>query len=231
MSKRRRKGEPDTGSGGWLTTFSDLMSLLLTFFILLFSMSTVDTSKFTSVTSSIQSVLGGRSGETSIFEGESGQMPILSGGQQEILDQVNEFVSEQGLEETLTVTADERGIYVDVNEAILFESGSADIKASGVRVLQQLQGLLEDYDNDIVVEGHTDNVPTSRTYPTNWELSTARAVSVARYLIEIEGINPTRVSATGFSEYRPIAPNDSAENRAKNRRVNILIVFDEESEA
>ena len=82
-----------------------------------------------------------------------------------------------------------------------------------------------------MIEGYTDDVPmASGVYDTNWELSTARAVSVVRYLVEEENIDPNRLSAVGYGEYRPIVPNDSVENRAKNRRVNILIIFDEESD-
>ena len=231
MSRRRRKKESSSGSGEWLTTFSDLMSLLLTFFILLFSMSSVDSEKFAHVSSSLQLALSGSgNAQDSIFEGAEGDMPILSGGQQAIYDQVNEYVLQQGLEEQVSITADEQGVYVDIKEAILFESGSAEIKDSGLTILQQLEGIINNIDNDIVIEGHTDDVPSGGDYPTNWELSTARAVSVVRYLTEVQGIDAKRISATGYGEYRPIVPNDSVTNRAANRRVNIFIVFEEESE-
>jgi len=125
-----------------------------------------------------------------------------------------------------------RGVFVEIKEAILFESGSAEIKESGLGVLKQLEGIINEFENNIVIEGHTDNIPMTREpYPSNWELSTARAVSVVRHLSEVENVNPNRLSATGYGEYRPIAPNDTSENRNINRRVNILIIMDEESEA
>ena len=118
-----------------------------------------------------------------------------------------------------------------MKDAILFESGRAELKPEGIEVLKKLEGLISDFDNELVIEGHTDNVPmTSGRFPSNWELSTARAVTVVRYLSESLDIDPGRLSAVGYGEYRPIKPNDTAENRAANRRVNILIIFNEESD-
>lgn len=247
MSRRgfRKKENGSGGSPGWLTTFSDLMSLLLTFFILLYSMSTIDLEKFKSISYSLQAVLAGIDAP-SITEGRQESVPIpidenldnedLEGipVKEEILlmyDKVQEYLSKEELDAKVSVSMNKQGVFVDIKEAILFEPGSADIKASGVRVLKQLEGLINDFENDIVIEGHTDNVPMySPIYPSNWELSTARAVSVVRYLSEVEKVNPNRLSATGYGEYRPIGPNDNSQNRAINRRVNILIIFDEESD-
>ncbi len=135
------------------------------------------------------------------------------------------------LGENVSVSMNAKGVFVEMKDAILFEPGSASLKVEGIDVLKQLEDLINDFDNELVVEGYTDDVPeSSARFPTNWELSTARAVSVVRYLIDEENVDPERLSAVGYGEHRPMVPNDSVENRASNRRVNILIIFDEESD-
>lgn len=246
MSRRGfKKKDGGGGAPGWITTFSDLMSLLLTFFILLYSMSNVDATKFKSISDSLQSILSGL-GQTTIIEGQGSEV-ILDQGEnemdnlirditvkQEILDmydKVQDYVLTEELDAKVSVTMNRRGVFVDIKEAILFEPGSAEIKETGIIVLKQLEGLINDFDNDIVIEGHTDDVPMNTSlYPSNWELSTGRAVAVVRFLSEAERVDPKRLSAIGYSEYRPIAGNDNRANRAINRRVNILIIFDEESD-
>jgi len=248
MSRRRstKKESGGGGSPGWMTTFSDLMSLLLTFFILLYSMSNVDAQKFQNVTNSLQLALTGYGGE-SILEGDvlehvspidesnlSNENTISEEIPPEVIemyDKVSIYLEENELDANVTVRMNTQGVFVNIKEAILFDSGSAKIKESGLEVLKRLEGLINDFDNDIVIEGHTDNVVMSTAlYPSNWELSTARSVSVVRYLSEVEMIDPSRLSARGYGEYSPIAPNDTPANRAINRRVNMFIVFDKEGD-
>ena len=145
----------------------------------------------------------------------------------QMYEKIGEFITENELQSDVDVRYDDKGVFVDIKDMILFDTGSAKLKDTGIDVLGKLEGLINDFDNDIVVEGHTDNIPINvEQYPTNWELSTARAVSVVRYLSEVEKIDPKRLSARGYGEYNPIATNDSAQNRALNRRVNLFIVFD-----
>lgn len=249
--KKLGKNDGTGGSPSWMTTYSDLMSLLLTFFILLYSMSNIDAEKFKNIAYSLQIALSG-GGSEYIFDqdglddsvlpptSEEGEdiiddEPILnepiSPAIVEMYNKVSEYLVENNLGADVSVRMQSEGVFVEIKDAILFEPGSAELKESGIELLDKLEGLLKDFDNKIVVEGHTDNVP-SRTYlyPTNWELSTARAVSVLRYLTEQKGIDPKRLSARGYGEYSPIAPNDTPENRTKNRRVNLLIVFEENVE-
>lgn len=240
---RRNSGGSSGGAPGWMTTFSDLMSLLLTFFILLFSISNIDAVKFRNISYSLQAVLSGI-GQPSIMQSISrDNVPLEDDIQisdtidkntikEELLvmyDMVRDYVENEGLVAEVSVNMNKRGIYVDIKEAILFESGRAHIKDDGIKVLEKLKGLINNFNNDIVIEGHTDDIPVSSfLYPSNWELSTARAVSVVRYLSEKEGIASDRLSAVGYGEYRPIVPNDNSKNRTINRRVNILIVMDGE---
>ncbi len=245
MSRRGfNKKEKNTGGApGWMITYSDLMSLLLTFFILLYSMSNIDAAKFKSISQSLQGVLSGL-GYTHIIEtpdnpptlsdeildlDDSSNMNNIKEGILLMHERVSDYVSQEGLDAKVTVRMNKRGVFVDINEAILFDPGSAKIKESGIQVLKKLEGLINDFENELVIEGHTDDVPMrTALYPSNWELSTARAVSVLRYLSEVEGVDPKRLSAVGYGEYRPMVPNNSVENRSINRRVNILIIFDEE---
>lgn len=247
--KRKNKKKVDqAGSPAWMTTFSDLMSLLLTFFILLFSMSSVSEERFKDAAQSLQMALVGSSSD-SILDGNGEIIGDLVGDvdPEEIIveevpvdpnyipeevialyNTVNGFLEEEGLNADVTLSRDQEGVYIDIQEAILFDSGSATLKAVGSETLGQLAELFTLFDNEIIVEGYTDNVPMhSREFPSNWELSTGRALSVLRYLSESYDISPSRLSARGYGEHRPIVPNDSDENRALNRRVNIAIVHDD----
>lgn len=247
MSRLKKKDSGGrSGSPPWMATFADMMQLLLTFFVLLYSMSNVDVEKFASVTSSIQmQFMNYNGGASSIIEGYEGTQvlpiqeativtdePIVEEISPEVIEmyeKIGSFLIDNELEAEVSVRMNSEGVFVDIKEAILFDSGSARLKDSGLEVLNQLEGLINDFNNDIVIEGHTDNIPiTSTMYPTNWELSTSRAVSVVRFLSEVEGVDPSRLSARGYGEHSPIAPNDTQENRALNRRVNMFIVFDEE---
>ncbi len=248
MSKKKFNQEDDSGGGGggWLTTFSDLMSLLLTFFILLYSMSDVDAKKFEAISNSLQSVLSGVGTPspivTSMPSGDANtdlDLDIdidldklgINAGILAMEEKVSDYVDEQGLAAEVTVSMNKRGVFVDIKEAILFDPGSANLKPGGEVVLQKLEGLVNDFENDLVIEGHTDDIPMNTAqYPSNWHLSTARAISVLTHMVEYENVDPTRLSAVGYGEYNPILPNDSPENKAANRRVNILIIFDEESD-
>ena len=246
---RRSLNKKESGGGGspaWMTTFSDLMSLLLTFFILLYSMSTVDVQKFKNITYSLKQALTGIGG-TSILDGEiSNEMIPIEDTKEigedaveelipvEIIDmyeKVSNYLIENSLDANVSVKMSSQGVLVNIKDAILFDSGSSQLKESGLDLLKSLEGLINDFNNDIVIEGHTDNIPINMgLYPTNWELSTARAVSVVRYLSEAENIDPSRLSARGYGEYSPITKNDTPSNRALNRRVNLFIVFDKEGE-
>jgi chemotaxis protein MotB len=129
----------------------------------------------------------------------------------------------------ITITQLEGRLKVNMVDEILFDSGKTTIKPQGVKVLERVgKILLKGKDQAIRIEGHTDNVPIGpelgKTYPTNWELSAARATTVARYLQEKTGIDPTLLSATGYGPYQPIASNETPEGRAKNRRIEILLV-------
>jgi len=153
------------------------------------------------------------------------------GETEKIYKQVSEFVKKNNLEAKITVREDIKGVVIELQEKILFDSGRSDIKPESLPLLTKIAQLLSVFNNEIVVEGHTDNVPINRGYyQSNWELSADRAVKVVRFLVENKGVSPERVTAVGAGEYRPIASNATPEGRQKNRRVNILIVTKSEGE-
>jgi len=240
MAKKGIEKKPPAGSPAWMTTFSDLMTLLLTFFILLYSMSTLDSIKFKSVASALQSVLLGEAKPT-IFQNETtgetdiqSVMPspnedIIEAQISDMLEKVKAFVKDNDLEAEVTVMQNKRGVIIEINEKIVFELGEAIIKKDSKEILDKVSLLFDEIENDVIIEGHTDNLPINTPkYPSNWELSSSRSVNVLRYFIATDKITPERISATGYGEYRPVVLNDSRENRAKNRRVNILILVEEE---
>jgi len=249
MSRERKKRKttetPATGAPAWMATFSDMMTLLLTFFILLYSISSIDAIKFKTISESLQSVLSGETSSSIIEEeGPNDDIPLdnpqyeqqedpedpkIKESTLEMYNQVKDYVEEEGLEADVSVSLNRNGVFVNIKEAILFEPGEADIKEEGQEILGNLEGLFLQFDNEIVIEGHTDNVPQqSFKFPTNWELSSGRATAVVRYLCEVKDIPENRLSAIGYGEFRPIADNDTPQNRALNRRVNLLIIMEGE---
>lgn len=234
MSRRKKKAEQQNGSPAWMTTFSDLMTLLLTFFILLFSMSSISNEKFKAAAYSLSnSLVGGGNGilDGIIVPTEDKEKPVnpsdLDPELLEMYEKVTHFVKENGLEDKVNLSADDRGIYVNMDNAILFGVESASISKEGKKVLDSIAKLLNQMNNRIMIEGYTDSIPpVYGQYETNWELSTSRAVAVLRFLSEEKKVDPYRLSAVGYGAYRPLAPNDTPENRAKNRRVNIVVVYE-----
>lgn len=238
MSRRKKKKSSEP-SGEWLVTYADLMTLLLTFFVLLYSFSTTDAQKFRQIAYSLSQAFGGKSGVIT-NGGNVGPVPInenpgienndlgKSNGQNSetdaIYENVEKFLDENNLEGKVSVKKDLRGVIIELQEKILFDSGKAEIKQDSMPVLNKLSELLSRFSNEIIVEGHTDNVPIKRGfYESNWELSADRAVEVVRYLTEQRGLNSSKFMAIGCGEFKPVADNNTAEGRQANRRVNILI--------
>lgn len=238
MSRKKSSGE-EMKTDAWIATFSDTMTLLLTFFVLLYSFSTVDAAKFQQIASSLQSVLTGETGKSVLdFNVKSGEVPLVgepvpttspTNDTEDIYEKVQSFIKEKKLEATVVIKSDNRGVIIQLRENILFESGKAEIIDKSKPVLDSINGLISTFPNDIVIEGHTDNVPISNyEYKNNWQLSSARALNVLEYFVSIKGqARPNRFKSVACGEYQPIAPNNNDVNRALNRRVNILIVASE----
>lgn len=238
MADRKRQKKVEEGSPAWMTTYSDLMTLLLVFFVLLFSFSVLNQQKFQLFLASYQGmgILDG--GVSSIVETEAAPQTYPENFEtpeaaaalartRELMETymtVKNFLTDSGLNSIVEVRYEERGIALDIKERILFDSGKADLKPEARRLLDKLAELFSRIPNEVHVEGHTDNRPIHTIeFPSNWELSTARAARVARYFIEEHRLKPERFVVVGYGEYRPLYPNDTPEHMAENRRVVLLI--------
>lgn len=246
MKFRRREPEPPKGAPLWMVTFTDLVTLVLVFFILLFSMSRIDVVKFQAIADSfkdrqildfypsiipfdeppsgqpIDPSLQDKDGETGDDKDDGGLAGQISLGQ--LLSEVESFLDEHGLDDVIVATRNERGVILVLPEKVLFDTAEATVLPSARPFLDKVGELITQMPNMIRVEGHTDNRPISNfRYPSNWELSSARASSVIRYFVEQHSLDSSRFVAIGYGETRPIVPNDSEENWQKNRRVEILI--------
>ena len=237
MARKGKKREEPAGDG-WLATYADTITLLLTFFILLYSMSTIDNKKVQQLSQAFQTIMNGKKGDTMLeYDLYNGKVPLI-GGESNIEENIDEiedeaymyfhvekFVQENNLQEVVDIVNSERGIVIQLRDSVLFETSSSSLRADSKEILRKISSLLGNLSNSIIVEGHTDNRPINTSeFPSNWELSVDRAVNVVRFFVEDIGLNPARFTAAGYGEFQPIAPNNSAENMAKNRRVNILIM-------
>ena len=224
--KPDRSGEVHDSEDRWLLTYSDLITLLLGLFVILYAMSKIDAGKYAEFVSAMEGVFGSPRG---IMSGSAGVMRsnVPSGlvERQRIVDELRSALHLENKKLPISISYNERGVTVHIMEELLFPSGSADIKVTSLVALDSLATVLRSLSNDIRVEGHTDNVPIKTVaFSSNWHLSVARAVNVGYYLIEHHGLNAERVSVVGYSEYRPLVPNDTPEDRARNRRVDIVIL-------
>lgn len=145
---------------------------------------------------------------------------------QETHERAQNIIRNQGYGDKMSSYSDSRGVYLYIHESILFNPGQSEITTTGRQTLNSLTELLNRSDNDILIEGFTDDVPISNSqYPSNWELSAGRAMAVVRYYAENQNVNPARLSGRGYGEHHPIVPNESEANRSLNRRVNIVLVY------
>ena len=225
--KQTMSNEECINGQGWLTTFNDLATLLMVFFVLLFAMGSLDVKRFKHFQNALQSAMG------VLYEGQRAPVGLISESASTDLqtteasqasadsdNQFEQFQQTQGLEATYTP----RGIQLTLNDSLLFRSGSAALTASGVNLLERIGRIIKPIGRRIRVEGHSDNVPiATQRYPSNWELSTARAVNVVQYFIHQGRIDPKLLSAVGYADVKPRVPNDSEAQRAKNRRVEIIL--------
>lgn len=259
MRRREIRKRKDTGAPKWMVTYSDMVTLILVFFILLFSMSQIDLVKFEAISESFKnrmifdfypSPVPMENPTENTSHMESGKMtnefktPTLlddindrdededsQDSLSSLMEDVEHYLEENNLESVITAKRTERGVILVLQEKILFDSAEADILDSGKPFLSKVGTLLAKIPNAVKVEGHTDNRPISNyRYPSNWELSGARASSVIRYLIEENDFDETRFSAVGYGDTRPAVDNNSVINWGKNRRVEIVILEQDNEE-
>ena len=242
---------PDEGLPLWMGTYGDLVTLLMAFFVLLFAFSSMDSQKFKTIMKAFQGALGVmQGGKTLSPEQLITDSRIQSKGMelkfQQLAKEIQQAIEEQenkkkmkqsdigdekkSLEESATVKITQQGIEISLGAKTLFDSGKSELKAGANEIINMVYDKVRGIDNEVVVKGHTDNVPISTLrYPSNWELSTSRATNILRYLLSVDNSLKGRVSAAGYSDTVPITTNDTPEGRQKNRRVEIVILKSMES--
>jgi chemotaxis protein MotB len=237
--KKRIHHEKDN-SERWLLTYSDLITLLMIFFVVMYAISSVDAQKYQVLSESLSGALqpsgpsgsasggittgGGLQIHVSPTDGDSDKVdPELVAAAEKIM----ELINEKNLQDRVSVSIEERGVVVGLMNTVLFDSGSARIKSDAVPTLVAIGQIANGVHNYIRIEGNTDDVPqSSAQFPSNWELSVIRATEVLKLMIDQSGVAPDKISAVGYGEYRPSVPNNSAENRSRNRKVDIVILSD-----
>lgn len=231
MRKRRHKDEEHENVERWMVSYADFVTLLFCFFTAMYAISNVDTSKLGKFVDSMKSAFnneGAQSSSISVIEGVKVFIPADVEVESNVRGMLGTLVADSkgGIE----VNRDERGVVITVADKFFFESGSAGLRENSREVLDKIASALLNHPNMIRIEGHTDNVPIhSRAFPSNWELSSSRAINVVKYFIENHKIKPDRISAIGYAENRPVASNDTPDGRAKNRRVDIVLLSESES--
>ncbi len=252
QKKKAEEGNP-VSMERWLLSYADFITLLMIFFILMYSFSQVDLEKYHSLAQSLSVVFTGQTFESLEHNGAS-LSPGLSGEKFEALEAIDDISANQiaeiqqqieeyfrndtmempgaaaglstgKLADFIEVSSQERGLVISLKDTLLFASGSDQLNPQARRIIKQLGKSLIVIPNHIRVEGHTDNLPINNArIPSNWELSTLRATTVLHVLQGEVGVPPQRLSVSGYGEYRPLADNSNPANRSKNRRVDIVIM-------
>ncbi|WP_417530353.1 flagellar motor protein MotD [Marinobacter lipolyticus] len=251
--RRRRQPQDDLhNKERWLVSYADFITLLFAFFVVMYSVSSVNEGKYKVLSETLTGVFNAP--QRSFQPIEVGDQPLRSGAAQSddiIAPAVTEAprnpdISEEGRTEALRAMADqlalefdelinqgvvtlessERWLELNLPDSLLFSRGSAEPHYDGFAVVEKIAGVLRDRDNAVKVEGFTDNRPIrTNAYPSNWELSAARAAAVVR-MLTMEGVEPERLAAVGYGSHQPVARNDTEEGRRRNRRVVLLISRD-----
>jgi len=228
LNRERKKEEGPRGAPRWMVTYGDLMSLLLTFFVLIASFSSIELAKFRQAIGSFLGALG-------VLESDRGRVTYsetfvaYQTALSRSLEWLSWYVHREGFEDMVSVYRTDEGLRIRISNPLLFDIGKAEVRPKARGLLREIAFMLADLPCEVVVEGHTDDLPIyTQKFPSNWELSAIRAVNVVKVLMEY-GVSPDRLAAMGYGEFRPLRPNDSEEHRAMNRRAELLICWLEEA--
>ena len=254
MSKPKRHEEHEEHADeSWLLPYSDLMTLLVALFLVMYSMSATDAKKFQEMAQAFNVAFTGGTGlleynsgtprDNMMDQGQGEQMDSVVGSnngnaqiaklrqqEQEDLEglkkQIDSYIESNGLTDLLNTRLNQSQLMITIRDNALFASGQATVKDDSRQLAVAISNLLQQFpDYDVVVQGHTDNVPISNSqYSSNWDLSADRAVQFVKIVLLNPNLNPRKFSAIGYGEYQPIADNGSVDGRAKNRRVEVSII-------
>ena len=226
---RSKKTEGSSG-GKWEIVYSGFVLILLCFFIMLSSFSTMEEAKVMQFVKSFVTAVSilprGSKFEAGLaVVSDSADLVDTKSEMAKIFNTLEELAYEFNLEKEINLAFTREGLVMRMSEQTLFGLGSADIAVEALPLLQKVGAIISKTAYLMRIEGHTDDLPiNTERYPSNWELSTARAVNVLRYFIKNHNVDPRRLAAEGFSKFHPLVANDTAENRAKNRRVEIIFI-------
>lgn len=216
---RRRREEEGEHHDRWLVSYADFVTLLLAFFVVMYAISSVNEGRYRVVSESLVKAF-----QTNQPEKAAAGKDTSHTGMQALADNINQVLEPMVRDGRVRVTQSSRGLAVEINASVLFEPGQAELQPASADILASVAKVLAKSPNGLEVEGHTDDSPiASPIYPSNWELSSARASRVVR-LFRSAGVDPRRMAAVGYGEYRSIESNDSPEGRARNRRVTVVIL-------
>jgi len=250
---RKKEPEKQGSHERWLVSYADFITLLFAVFVTLYAMSQTDKKKMEQVAASYRTAFGVTTGTTSgkpQVINKTDILPVPSMRPQpkniekpkpqgdtprktqatkndfkEMLVIFEKFVIEKQAQDKVHVEITKRGLVISMKEAGFFDSGSATVKSSSYELLAKMAEILLPYGNEINFEGHTDNIPIrSVAFQSNWELSTARATSIARFFMDRHGLAPEKIAVTGYGEYHPVADNSTEEGRGQNRRVDLVLL-------
>jgi chemotaxis protein MotB len=249
----KKEPEKPANHERWLVSYADFITLLFAVFVVLYAMGQSDKKKVEEVMQSIQASFGmANSGAVApkinvitskainIMPSLKPELSIAPSGRtgrgqsrtraeekdfRQIKSSIEAYLIKQGAQHKVSLNISRRGLIVSLKEAGFFDSGQAQIKPEAYELINTISEVMTQYNNPLRVEGHTDNIPiNSSQFPSNWELSTARATNGLKYLIKHFDVDPDKISATGYAEFRPIADNSTSEGRGKNRRVDLVML-------
>jgi len=253
---RRRKSTAPKGHERWLITYADLITLLMIFFVIMFSVSQIDPDKYNSLSQDLHATFHDTNGVLEQGKGVM-QQPGTSNTIQQPAPKavtaeptaapmterelqfrkqeqelqtfksvITSYVQDNQLGDQISISDTEQGISIRLNDLFLFDLGKADIKEVSIPMLHKLASLFNQLDTTISIEGHTDDlrIQPGGVFKDNWELSAGRALSVLRYFMDQELMDGAKFQIAGYGDTRPVAPNDSASNRQKNRRVEMIVL-------
>lgn len=226
MAKRQPEAEKENNER-WLLTYADLITLLMIFFVVMYSISQVDANKFKQLAQTLSVVFGGGRSLVGVSPGTS-FIPLPTPSQSSDLEEVRasaeELLARQGARRQSSAEVQQQQLRITLANRLIFHRASAGITPIARKHLVSLGKLLTDTQGPIRIEGYTDSTPVhTKQYPSNWQLSAVRAANIAQLLVEQAGIDPSRISAVGYGDSHPVADNRTPEGRARNRRVVIVL--------
>lgn len=225
-NKKEKKDRKKAGAPSWMVTYSDMVTLLLTFFVLLISMSNIDEIKFDMAAGSLKGAFG-------VFENvgdeqiHSSQFTTISPENnksvQRVYKRIRDHLNRLELNKNIEVVKDRGAVILRIKNSVLFPSGESGLDPKSHSVLKEVADLVRPWPLDLRIEGHTDDVPLTKEGVSNWDLSVNRALSVLKFYVKNDLLSLDRLSAVGYGSQHPVVPNDSSRHRAMNRRVDFVL--------